>query len=111
MPTDFTLRIYETVRKIPRGQVASYGQIALLAGRPHAARAVGFALHRNPEPGEIPCHRVVFKSGAVCDGFAFGGPDIQRGLLRDEGVEFREDGTIDMARFGWIPELSHIDNI
>ncbi|MEF9969708.1 MAG: MGMT family protein [Ruthenibacterium sp.] len=102
MPTNFTLKIYEVVRQIPKGCVASYGQIAMLAGNPHGARGVGFALHRNPEPGVIPCHRVVFKNGSVCTGFAFGGPEVQKQLLSDEGVTFLEDGRVDMARCRWL---------
>ncbi len=102
MPTAFTLRIYETVKQIPKGKVASYGQIAMLAGNPRGARGVGFALHRNPEPGVIPCHRVVFKDGSLCAGFAFGGPEVQRALLAAEGVPFLPDGRVDMARARWL---------
>ncbi len=102
MPTAFTLRIYETVKQIPKGRVASYGQVAVLAGNPRGARGVGFALHRNPEPGVIPCHRVVFKDGSVCAGFAFGGPEVQRAMLVAEGVPFLPDGRVDMARARWL---------
>ena len=98
---DFTRKIYESVKRIPEGSVASYGQIAFLAGKPRAARAVGFALHRNPEPGVIPCHRVVFKDGSVAPGFAFGGPEIQRAMLENEGVIFTEDGRVDMEKCCW----------
>ena len=98
--TEFTKRIYEVVREIPTGFVLTYGQVARLAGNPRGARGVGFALHRNPEPGVIPCHRVVFRDGSLTDGFAFGGPDVQRRLLEAEGVTFTEDGRVDMARHG-----------
>ena len=98
--TEFTRRIYEIVREIPYGKVMSYGQVARLAGNPRGARGVGFALHRNPEPGVIPCHRVVFRDGSLTDGFAFGGPEVPRRLLEGEGVAFLPDGRVDMARFG-----------
>lgn len=99
---EFTKRIYEVVRQIPRGCVASYGQVAALAGNPRGARGVGFALHRNPQPGVIPCHRVVFKDGSVCTGFAFGGPQVQRRMLEEEGVVFLPDGRVDMDRCRWL---------
>ena len=92
---------YEIVRCIPRGKVATYGQVARLAGHPRSARFVGYALHDNPEPGRIPCHRVVFKDGSVCTGFAFGGPAVQRQLLIDEGVLFTDESHVHMARCQW----------
>jgi len=100
--TEFTKRIYDVVRTIPRGCVASYGQVAALAGNPRGARGVGFALHHNPLPGEIPCHRVVFANGSVCTGFAFGGPERQRALLAAEGVRFLPDGRVDMDACRWL---------
>ena len=102
MSSPFTQRIYEVVRQIPRGKVASYGQVAMLAGNPRGARGVGFALHRNPQPGVIPCHRVVFKDGSLCTGFAFGGEGEQRRLLEEEGVVFLPDGRVDLAQCGWL---------
>ena len=102
MSSPFTKRIYETVKQIPKGKVASYGQIAMLAGNPRGARGVGFALHRNPEPGVIPCHRGVFKDGSICTGYAFGGPEVQRRMLEEEGVPFLPDGRVDMARARWL---------
>ena len=65
----FFARVYETVEQIPVGFVATYGQIARLIGEPRRARYVGYALHSNPRPGEIPCHRVVFADGRICEGF------------------------------------------
>ena len=91
-------KIYEVVKSIPRGNVATYGQMAALAGNPKWARVVGYALHSNPNPSEIPCHRVVMKDGSVSPGFAFGGPDAQRQLLENEGVGFTLDGKVDMKR-------------
>lgn len=102
MASEFAQRIYEVVQHIPKGFVASYGQVAALAGNPRGARGVGFVLHRNPQPGVIPCHRVVFQNGSVCTGFAFGGPEVQMQLLRDEGVCFLPDGRVDMERCRWL---------
>ena len=96
----FSERIYEAVKLIPCGRVMSYGQVARLAGNPRGARVVGLALHRNPQPGVIPCHRVVFRDGSLAPGFAVGGPDEQRRLLEAEGIGFTEDGRVDMAQFG-----------
>ena len=88
MTESFSRRVYDVVRRIPEGKVATYGQVAALAGAPRSARFVGFALHSNPEPGVIPCHRVVFRDGSLAPGFAFGGPEVQRELLENEGVVF-----------------------
>ena len=92
-------RIYEVVKGIPKGKVMTYGQVALLAGNPRWARVVGYALHVNPEPGIIPCHRVVNREGRVAPGFAFGGTDAQRMLLEGEGVTFLENGLVDMEKY------------
>lgn len=94
-------RIYAVVRRIPRGKVATYGQIARLAGNPRWARAVGYALHVNPDPAGIPCYRVVNRQGRLAPAFAFGGEQVQRLLLERDGVAFLEDGTVDLARFLW----------
>lgn len=94
--------VYEVVAKVPKGKVTTYGDVARMTGHPRASRQVGWALHVNPRPGnEIPCHRVVFKSGSVCTGFAFGGPEVQRALLEAEGITFDEDGMIDMSIYRW----------
>ena len=92
----FFERVYEVVEQIPEGMVATYGQVALLAGRPRSARYVGYALHSNPRPGQIPCHRVVFADGRICEGFAFGGPDVQRELLMGEDVTFTDPMHVDL---------------
>lgn len=92
-------KIYEVVKSIPKGRVATYGQVALLAGNPRWARVVGYALHVNPEPGIIPCHRVVNREGKVAPGFAFGGEGVQRQLLESEGIVFESDGRIDLAKY------------
>lgn len=94
-------KIYEVVSKIPKGKVATYGQIALLAGNPRWARVVGYALHNNPAPGVIPCHRVVNREGKVAEAFAFGGGSVQRELLENEGIVFENDDTVDLKKYGW----------
>ena len=94
-------KIYEVVKRIPKGKVATYGYVALLAGNPRWARVVGYALHNNPAPGIIPCHRVVNREGKVAEAFVFGGGNVQRELLQNEGIVFRQDGTIDLEKFGW----------
>lgn len=91
-------KIYEVVKRIPRGRVASYGQVAEAAGNRRWARVVGYALHVNPAPGVIPCHRVVKKDGSVSPAFAFGGAKRQTELLRQEGVDFCDENRVDMAR-------------
>ncbi|MDO5311223.1 MAG: MGMT family protein, partial [Clostridia bacterium] len=80
-------KIYAQVKRIPRGRVATYGQIALYAGNPRWARVVGYALHANPDPEQIPCFRVVNREGRVSRAFAFGGENMQIMLLRADGVE------------------------
>ncbi len=92
-------KIYEAVKLIPEGQVATYGQVAEAAGSRRLSRVVGYALHVNPEPGVIPCHRVVMRDGAVSPAFAFGGAGRQKELLEAEGVAFRDDSHVDIQRF------------
>ena len=97
-------RIYEIVRQIPRGHVATYGQIAALAGNPRLARVVGYALHVNPDPDSIPCFRVVNRFGEVSKAFAFGGENMQIRLLEAEGI-IVNDGKVDLSVYGWNPVL------
>lgn len=93
-----TKRIYEAVKKIPRGRVATYGQIAEMAGDKKMARAVGNALHKNPDPEHIPCFRVVNAKGELAGEFAFGGAGAQAGLLEAEGIEVT-DGKVDLEKY------------
>ena len=95
----FDQRVYHVVCAVPKGKVTTYGRVAELCGSPRASRAVGMALHRNPRPGEIPCHRVVNREGRLAPGFAFGGPNVQRELLQAEGVEVSEEGYVDLSRY------------
>lgn len=92
--------VYAAVRRIPSGRVATYGQVARLSGHPGAARAVGNALHRNPDPDGTPCFRVVNSEGFLSGAFAFGGPFRQRDLLREDGVEVI-NLRVDLAVYGW----------
>lgn len=92
-------RIYEAVQKIPKGRVATYGQIAALAGNPRMARAVGNALHKNPDPDRIPCYRVVNSKGELAGEFAFGGAGKQAKLLMADGIEVI-NGKVDLGKYG-----------
>lgn len=96
-----TKRIYEAVKRIPKGKVATYAQIAAMAGNERMARAVGNALHKNPEPGIIPCHRVVDSKGNLAGAFAFGGEKVQEDLLKREGV-IVIDGRVDLQEYQMI---------
>ncbi|NCB62250.1 MAG: MGMT family protein [Clostridia bacterium] len=91
--------VYALVRKIPRGRVATYGQLAFLTGSPRAARAVGYAMRACTDP-TVPCHRVIGKSGVLSAEHAFG-RGVQRALLESEGVAFTEDGRALVERFRW----------
>lgn len=92
-------KIYEVVKQIPKGRVATYGQVARLAGNPHWSQIVGYALHVNPNPDEIPCFRVVNRFGETAAAFSFGGKDAQRALLESEGVRFDNEGRVLMDEF------------
>lgn len=92
-------RIYRAVELIPEGRVASYGVIAALAGNPRMSRIVGYALHVNPDPERIKCHRVVFADGSLSRAFVFGGENEQRALLEAEGVGFLPNGKVDMKKY------------
>lgn len=94
-----TKRIYEAVKKIPKGCVATYGQVAMLAGNKRMSRAVGNALHKNPDPLNIPCYRVVNSKGELSGEFAFGGPKSQEKLLMEDGIEV-VDGKVDLSKYG-----------
>ena len=85
-------KIYEEVKKIPKGKTASYGEIAKKVGT--TPRVVGFALHKNPDPKNIPCHRVIFRDGSMALGYLFGGPDRQGKKLKSERVCFNIQGRV-----------------
>lgn len=94
-----TKRIYEAVKKIPAGKVATYGQVAAMAGNPKMSRAVGNALHKNPDPENIPCFRVVNSKGELSGAFAFGGENEQKKRLEADGIKV-EDGRVELSRYG-----------
>jgi len=96
--SDMFNKFYEVVKSIPKGEVLSYGQVAMLAGYPGRARQVGYALHNNPDQDNIPCHRVVFKDGSLSSAFRFGGINIQKELLLNEGVRFNGDKVVIVAK-------------
>lgn len=96
-------RFYTIVRQIPPGKVATYGQIARLAGMPRCARTVGYAMAGCTDPS-VPCHRVVDRFGGTKAAFDTFAPGTQRALLEAEGVAFRLDGTVDLEQCLWTPE-------
>jgi len=98
-----TKRIYEAVKKIPQGKVATYGQVAALAGNPGMCRAVGNALHKNPDPEHVPCYRVVNAKGELSGEFAFGGAGQQAKLLQADGIEVI-NGRVDLQKYGIVVE-------
>lgn len=92
--------VYDLVKKVPKGKVVTYGEIARAIGNSRMSRQVGWALHVNPEPGVIPCHRVVNRFGGLSSAFAFGGVNRQAELLREEGVEVI-DNKVDLNKYGY----------
>jgi methylated-DNA-protein-cysteine methyltransferase-like protein len=96
-------RIHAVVRRIPRGRVASYGQVAKLAGLGSHARLVGYAMAALPDGTSVPWHRVVNAQGRVSPRTTRGADSLQRALLEREGVRFDASGHIELARFGWRP--------
>lgn len=98
---NFYEKVYKAVSEIPRGKVATYGQIARMCASPRASRIVGGALHKNPLPGVIPCHRVVNRFGGLAPDFAFGGKDAQKALLNAEGVFVDENYMVELEKYLW----------
>ena len=99
--TRFFEKVYDIVSRIPEGQVATYGQIALIMGSPHSSRIVGYAMNKAPSDQNLPCHRVVNREGKLAPDYVFGGQEIQRGMLEKEGITFLENGCIDMEKHMW----------
>lgn len=98
---DFYQKVYEIVAKIPKGKIATYGQIAAILGQPRSARIVGWAMKAAPEHLHLPCHRVVNRLGELAPDYAFGSSDVQRGLLLSEGITFDEEGRINVKKHLW----------
>ena len=114
--TEFTQKVFHIVSRIPRGKVATYGQIAMLLGDPHCSRAVGNALHQNRDPVRVPCHRVVNGEGRLAREFGMGGPTVQKERLETEGVAVtweRDPGKgktpyrVDLGAYGWDGRISY----
>jgi methylated-DNA-protein-cysteine methyltransferase-like protein len=110
--TSFFDQVYEIVRRIPLGKVATYGQIAHLLGQPRAARTVGWALRALPSGSDVPWQRVINARGAISLGADSSGAALQRALLEGEGVVFNDRGHIDLQVYGWsgpdLAERAHI---
>jgi len=94
-------RIYAAVRRVPRGVVATYGQIAELAGIPRQARRIGYALSALPPDSNVPWHRVINSRGEISLRTAGGSENLQKRLLKQEGVRFDRDGRIPLDQFRW----------
>lgn len=92
-------KVYKFTRSIPKGKVATYGQIAEYLGNKKLARVVGNILHNNPDPASIPCHRVVNGKGRVSQAFAFGGGEAQQALLEKEGIVFETKGQVNLEKY------------
>ncbi len=100
----FKKKVYDVVKMIPKGRVSTYGQIALLIGNPRASRAVGNALHVNPDPEHTPCFRVVNGEGFLSGAFAFGGRDVQKKMLEKDGIRVKDD-QVDLKKYLWKPQI------
>jgi methylated-DNA-protein-cysteine methyltransferase-like protein len=90
--------VYQLLKTIPYGKVTTYGDIAKALGRPRSSRIVGYALHVNPDPQNIPCYKVVNREGFLTPAFAFGGEDAQRAMLEGEGIEV-VNGKVDLDKY------------
>ena len=91
--------VYKIVKQVPKGKVTTYGDIARILGNIRLSRVVGFALHANPYFGEVPCHRVVNKNGGLAPNFAFGGINIQKQMLENEGIKIENNCVVNLKNF------------
>ncbi len=102
-------KIYEVVAKIPKGTVATYGQVARLAGNPRWSRVVGYALNVVPENSELPCYRVVNREGRVSAAFGLGEENLQIRMLEEDGIPVEND-CVDLKKYQWVPE-AQVQNV
>lgn len=103
MSADFASRVYEVTASIPVGRVTTFGRIARALGAPRSARMVGWALNRSPRELNLPAHRVVNRQGVLTGALHFGHPDAMADLLKEEGVTFIDEITVDLDAFLWDP--------
>lgn len=96
----FNQKVYEIVKKIPKGKVTTYGELARILGSPRFSRQVGWALHANTS-SKVPCHRVVNREGRLAPNFAFDGWKEQKRRLMNEGVKFKDGVHVDLDRCTW----------
>ncbi len=101
MGESFFREVYAIVARIPKGKVVTYGQLAICLGNPRAARTVGWAMKGAPPELRLPCHRVVNRLGKMAPDHVFGGADVQRSRLEDEGVTFDTEGRVDLDKHLW----------
>jgi methylated-DNA-protein-cysteine methyltransferase-like protein len=99
--SNYFQQIYRLVAQIPAGKVATYGQIAALIGNPRASRTVGWAMRNAPSNLQLPCHRVVYQSGALAPPDTFGSSGLQRALLESEGITFNFDDRVALEKHLW----------
>lgn len=112
MTSDFWTRVYTVVRRIPEGKVTTYGRVSRALGAPRSARMVGWALNSLPPGSDVPAHRVVNRNGQLTGAHHFGPPEVMRGLLEDEGVDFVDELTVDLAAHLWDPaDDSELDEL
>ena len=102
MPKTFEQRVIELIKKIPKGKVSTYGQIAAMAGNPRGARQVSRVLHTSSEKEKLPWHRVINREGKISLPIG-GGFEIQKSLLTKEKIKFDSSGKIDLKKYQWLP--------
>jgi methylated-DNA-protein-cysteine methyltransferase-like protein len=93
-------KIYDLVSSTPKGKITTYGALAKLVGVD--PRVIGYALHQNKDPENIPCHRVINSKGKISSGYAFGGPGVQRKMLEKEGIIFGKNEAVNLEEFGYL---------